>query len=255
MKPKLAFGAFVVLTVLAIAWIQLAVFPKASPIVITGAPPAEFVTVQAQLQMQQRHQEQLVALVSASMQVVIVVALGLAAFSWWTTNRQYERDAQVLRDHAAALVTAAEERITTEISKQSVTGKQEAVAVATKAAQDAAQAAVKSVKESLKDLRDTFWWEQYRYHDARADAATTEYNRVTALLDAFEALTKWPWAQAGGSYAGIIEKLEDVIRKGKYRLDGHESAKLEELLLKVLKGDVTLQPAVERLRQAVKEKP
>jgi hypothetical protein len=58
-------------------------------------------------------------MVSSSIQVVVVIALGLAAFNWFTNNRIYERDIATMRREAQEAINAGEQRIILELRRQS----------------------------------------------------------------------------------------------------------------------------------------
>src|SRR5258706_15519887 len=122
--------------------------------------------MRSQLEQVRRHDDQLLSIISTSIQVVVVMALGLAAFSWFTNTRIYERDLVAIRRETESALANAEQRIGVELEKKLQSAKQDQA----KTAEDAAQRAITGVASSLADLRGDFLWSEYLKFDQRGDA-------------------------------------------------------------------------------------
>lgn len=90
------------------------------PVVDSGADAGsvEITMLRAQLEQARAHDAQIVGMAASEFQIVGAVALALAAFSWYTTHRSYERDRDSLQREVHHLVE--QERTTLEAAVPAV---------------------------------------------------------------------------------------------------------------------------------------
>lgn len=106
-------------------------------------PAPEVAALRAQLEIIRNYQDRFIAIVQWALTTVVAVALGLAAFSWYTNKTSYERDRdslrherETLRQELRALVTEEGQQITKEL-KSSLSAQQGAVQASLEKAFDA----------------------------------------------------------------------------------------------------------------------
>jgi hypothetical protein len=236
------------------AWLALVFNERID--VITVIPgqnqTGEVAVLRAQIEILERNSDQLITMVSTSLQVVVVIALGLAAFSWFSNNRLYERDVATVRREAQEAIATLEKSTTLEVQKQFDELKKQLGPVAA----TAAKAATEKLTEEVRNLGDSFWWTEHLRHEELGRAALeakSGFRAFYAYLESFEALTRNRDAGIGGvlcAYSDSIEHLTTVMRELKYKPDGAELSRLERCL-KIADMPRELQPAIDRLRKTI----
>lgn len=113
--------------VLIAVWSSIALgqaVPHATPNPTPVSGP-EVAVLTAQLQTMQAYQDQFISIVSWSLAAVLAMALGLAAFNWYSSRTSYDRDIQALRQenkalHAelSAIISRETEQASARISEQ-----------------------------------------------------------------------------------------------------------------------------------------
>jgi hypothetical protein len=264
MSQRLTFGVFLAAAALVGAWVALVFTPRVDVVAVIPAPDStgQVATLTGQLELLVQVNEQMATMVSTSIQVVVVIALGLAAFSWFTNNRQYERDmATISREAKDQIAVVAEQQklaLQREIEASKV--EQNKLLDEFKKTQsqiaNAARAEAKGIGEELLDLKDDYWWTRHLTLDREGEAAfgaKSGYKAFDAFLSSFEALRKHRYSGYGGvhsSFSAVIDQLEKTVRELKYRPDGAELSKLDECL-KDKEIPEQAQSAIERLRKAI----
>jgi len=248
-----AFALFLLVAAFSGAWLAFALGDRVQVLVITAPPDSgEVAGLKGQLEATQQANDQMVEIMSTSIQVVVVLAFALAAFSWFTNNKVYERDIASIRREAQELMTTAEQRVMLTVQKQF-----EDVKIQTGAkAKAAAQSAHDDLREELLSLKDAFWGakhEDYEKEGREAFAVKHGSRAFDAYLRAFEALTRHRESGWGGAYAPFadpIEELEKIVRELNYRPDVEQLSRLEAFLGHS-EIPVQLKPAIDRLRKAL----
>jgi hypothetical protein len=233
---------------------RLAVFllpARLQVLTIAGGPttPQETASLHAQLEILQRSSEQLVAIVSMSVQVVAVIALSLAAFSWFTNHRQYERDLATMRRETAASidvsVAALRKDIDIGLLKQLRALHDEVAAVA----KTAADVATDPVWSQLRSLQNDFYWSEYQKHDSEAFKYRNSglgASAFAASLRALESITKVSWGKL--QCGQLIDELEMAVGKLGYHPTADQLATLGRLF-EHLHAD--MKPAIDRLQKTI----
>lgn len=81
----------------------------------------EVVLLKAQLTSMDKHQSQLISIVLWSLSAVIAIALGLAAFNWYTSKVSYEREIQAISQESNAKYQELQSQLKSRIDEHSKT--------------------------------------------------------------------------------------------------------------------------------------
>jgi hypothetical protein len=247
LRPWMVLTAATAVSVAVLAFLWLSQRPQFQVIAVAGGPAAspELASLRSQLETIRRYDDQMVTVMTAGIQVVVVIALALAAFSWYTNNRIYERDLDAVRRELENAVAVAEARISKDASARA----QELHAEQAKAAVTAAKQAVAGVSNEVQALKDDFWEDQMDRRDRAAHSLLWDkkgHEAFTMYVKAFKAARKYQYGWT--NYPDYIDSLTEIIRDLGYRPTTDELREVEECV-RGLSSD--LKPGVDGLRAAI----
>jgi hypothetical protein len=237
-------------------WFGLMIGGRVQVLVFTSSSdsPGEVAALRGQLEATQRASDQMIEMVSTAIQVVVGLAVALAAFSWFTNNRIYERDIATIRREVAEGADTLTQKASLEVQKLFQDSKSQLQSIAAVAAKNVAE----DIRDELLKLKDSFWYEQHRIAEDKGEASFSNKHGESAFnhyLDSFEALGRNRESGYGGGYAAYgdpIDALEKIVRELRYRPEPEQLARLESCLqLKNIPSQ--LNPAIARLRRALGE--
>jgi hypothetical protein len=239
---------FVLTAVLLVGAIRVLSRPVEATQVPVGAPRADEALLRAQLELIQHHQDQVMALVGTSLQVAVMIALGLAAFGWFSAQRNYQRDSDALRAEVVRRAVEAESRLATTLRGQADESKD----VAVKAVQAAVLGATANLKNELGALSYDLWWGRFLFHQAQASRyeGKFEYNLHQAFqahLDSLDVVVTHFQYSDTGFHSQELDALAGVMTKG-YRPGSHQIERLQALFPHM---SANLKPLIDRLNNAI----
>jgi hypothetical protein len=217
----------------------------AMPVFVTAQvnkPPAEpqteVVALRAQLETMRSYQDRFIAIVLWALGTVITIALGLAAFGWYTNKTTYERDRDALRQERETLRHELRALLSDEIRRVS----QELTASLSEREKSASQATEKSLDAKLEKLNS-------RMNSIAGDVLDVQHD--TVVREAEEALRDKRYAWALYKYS---ESLESSVKR---RADHYEVGDTLDEMRKILDiPDVSLDAdAVTTTVEALKRLP
>lgn len=240
----------------ALGWVANAA-SKPAVLLVTPVTAADLSlsAARAQLEQQSRNDDRLVSVVTSSISVVLTITIGLAAFSWYTSNTTFDRELASLKMDVERLVSEATRKLTTDLATQMTALEKQQLQKAAQIAGQAAKDGISPVEERLVYLEDLVYEaEANRLVTEAANEATNGHLAMAfrAYLKALRSLarTRFGWID----YPVSIDGLHELVVKAGYKPTAERLGEFEECIKAIDRSidNAKLRPAVERLVAAVR---
>lgn len=232
---------FVLLAVVAVFGLYLGVLLRDEPhLIILSTDPAggELATARAQLELLQQHSNRLVEMVGWSLGATVTMALGLAAFSWFTNKNLYERDQAQMRSEFTALIATEQRRIHAAIFEQFAAARAESKAqatqieaAATKAATEAATGTLAKVQAEARHTAAQLTELRFSYLEDKAKVDEKAGHTWHALRLHAERIGL-ALRMAGSDYYvdGVLDDIRDLLKDESIPVDAMDARMVIEAL-------------------------
>lgn len=180
-------AVFIALSMPILALAQVAIPSSEAPV----AQSEELKVLRAQIATTQDYQDQFISMVQWSLGAVLAMALGLAAFNWYTSKVSYERDIQSLRQENRALhaeLTALIRTETEAFAKRLVDGLSERQSAIQDALSKIMDKRVAEQSGEISELKRSVLELRFNLTEAEAEEATRDKRYAWAIYKFCELL-------------------------------------------------------------------
>jgi hypothetical protein len=218
----------------------------------TQPPTPELAALRAQIETMREYHDRFIAIVLWSLGIVFAIALGLAAFSWFTNKTTYERDREALRTDRDALrqelraliadeLRGAVQQVTAALAERQV-AIQKAVETAVSSKLENVEKRLTNTVEAVIELQDdaikleaeqavrekSHSWALWRYADYLAAAMKhgADRHEINNILDPIRTILETPNLTLD---TDVTTKLVDTLK----RVPERHSATVEKILERV----------------------
>ena len=145
-------------TVAALSLLLCVMVASAQPTTAASAPTTEIAVLRAQLQVTQSFHDSFVTMAVLALSTAIAITLALAAFSWFTSKANYERDRDLLREQTKLIRDETKVALREHLAElrseleAALTAREVAIRSAVKKDLDAKVAAIARVAEEAKEI-------------------------------------------------------------------------------------------------------